>query len=315
MAFKLPTVAPVEVVPGRECLIDADMVAYYAGFGQDDCMLSSATRRCDERMQQMIDESQSESYTAYLTGPGNFRDHIATLQRYKGNRYDKDGKRTKEQPRWLQEIRAHLIDKWDAILCNGEEADDALGIHQAKNLREGKGSIISSGDKDLQINPGLHHNMYNGYVTEVTEFGHLEVDTKGKVRGSGLMFFYAQMLMGDNADWIKGLPKVTEEMKEIFPEIRRGGVGPKTAYQILYDSPDELQLSNTVWFCYKSYWMEHSYKHWKTGKEFKAGLGTAKKQFIEQGRLLWMRQEVAQMWEPRFQILIFINKQDMMYYV
>jgi len=299
MTFKVPTVAVVKRVPGRECLIDADMVAYYASFGQDDCALEVATRRTDERMQQMLDESQSESYTAYLTGSDNYRNAIATLQRYKGNRYDADGNRLKPQPGWLPEVRQHLITSWKAIICNGEEADDALGIHQAKNIKEGKSSIISSGDKDLQINPGLHHNMYNGFITEVTEFGHLEIDTKGKVRGSGLMFFYAQMLMGDSADWIKGLPKVTEEMKESW-EIRRGGVGPKTAYVLLSWCKNEDQLHEVVWFCYKSYWMEHEYKHWRTGEVFKAGLETARKQFLEQGRLLWMRREIGEMWNPKF---------------
>jgi len=300
MAFSMPECAPIERVKGRECIIDADMVAYFASFGTDDLSLDVALRRCDERMQQMIDESLSDSYTAYLTGIKNFRNEIATLQRYKGNRYDADGKRIKPQPKWLPEVRRHLLDEWDAIMCNGEEADDAIGIRQAQNLKNGKISIISSGDKDLQINPGLHHNMYNGYITEVDDYGHLEIDPKGKVRGSGMMFFYAQMLMGDNADWIKGLPKVTEDMKEEWPHIRRGPCGPKTAFYILGDAESEKELHERVWFCYKSFWSENSYTHWDESATYKAGIETARKQFIEQGRLLWMRREEGELWAPKY---------------
>src|SRR3990167_11351680 len=67
-------------------------------------------------------------YIGYLTGDGNFREKVATIQPYKGNR-DKDAK-----PFWYKEIRKYLIDRYKAVVVDGMEADDAIGIAQYQNL-------------------------------------------------------------------------------------------------------------------------------------------------------------------------------------
>jgi hypothetical protein len=303
--FKLPEVAPIEYIEGREVLIDADVVAYYASFGLDDTGFSPAETKCDIRMQQIIDECQATKYRAFLTGDNNFRNKVATLQRYKGNRYDADGVRITPQPEWLPQIRQYLVSNWHAELCDGEEADDVLSYTQAENIKNtGKElSVISTVDKDLLINPGWHHNMSSGYLQEVTEEGTLFLDPKGKVRGTGMRFFFAQMLMGDSADWIPGLPKITPAIKENIPtetNLRNGGCGPKAAMSILADCETIQEMHDKVYACYILYWGEHSYCHWRTGQEFKSGVATANKQFIEQGRLLWMRREPKEMWNPLF---------------
>src|SRR3546814_15161345 len=74
--------------------------------------------------------------------------------------------------------------------------------------------ISCSRDKDLRINPGLHYRWECGKQladgpTFVTELGHLELSsgTSKKLRGSGLKFFYAQLITGDTVDNISGIPK------------------------------------------------------------------------------------------------------------
>lgn len=281
-------------IDNRCVLIDADCVAYWGAAGCDGQALRSATRRVDQRMNQILDECEAGSYVGYLTGKNNFRDDIATYQRYKGNRYDALGRRIKEQPAWLAECRQYLIDEWDCIITHGQEADDALGIHRAQN--SDKEYIISSIDKDLRINPGLHHDMNSGEIDKVEGFGEIWMAKSG-CKGTGKKFFYTQMIMGDSADWIKGLPKVTEFMVDTWG-IRRGGAGPKCAYTVLKDTetPEEAEL--LVWECYKSYWVDNHYKHWDTGRVYKPGIETARLQFIEQGRLLWMRTKEGELWEP-----------------
>lgn len=296
--FKVPKVAVVDTVPGREVLIDADCVAYYAAAGCDEMPARSATRRADLRMKQIIDETRAETYTGYLTGKNNFRDLVATLQRYKGNRYDKNGKRIKEQPKWLPMCRLHLEVEWGCKMIDGQEADDALSIHQYQAEHE---TIISSIDKDLQINTGLHHNMTSGEITETKGYGEIWM-SKNSIKGNGLKFFLAQMLMGDSADWIKGLPKVTQGMKEKFGIARLGGCGPKAAYLIIKDTKNyEEGLHNVKW-CYWDFWKDHDYKHWRTGKEYKAGVDTAVKQLTEQGQLLWMRRTEGELWTPKLKV-------------
>lgn len=314
MAFKIVTLDR-EVVNGLHVLIDADVIAYLGSQGCDELPLNAALAKMKQRWEQVMTETQAETYTGYLTGKDNFRDGIASLQRYKGNRYDKDGNRIKAQPIWLQECRQELITRYGCLLQDGQEADDALGIASYKRYQEQVESeehyrtIISSIDKDLRINPGMHHNMTTGNLDWVTPFGDLYIEEKvsptngkttKKVRGSGLKFFYAQILMGDTADWIPGLPKVTDWMKEDFPQIRRGGVGPMTAYHLLNEATSELKCHDIVWRCYRSYWMDHEYKHWRTGKLYPAGIKTARKQFIEQARLLWMRKQEGELWESTF---------------
>jgi len=307
------TYNPTEEVdrrPEKHVLIDADVVAYWGSAGTDDMQPRVAERKCDIRMNQILDECRAGNYTAYLTGADNFRDGIATLQRYKGNRYDKNGKRIKPQPVHLMRCKDYLVEEWNAIWAKNEEADDALSIHRSKYAPDDPNYIISTIDKDLLINYGYHHNMNTGKIQHVpVEIKPLEIivktskttgKTSNKVEGVGLMFFYAQMLMGDAADWIKGLPKVTDDMKECWSDMRRGGCGAMTATHVLKDCVSELQLHMNVWFCYYSYWMEHDYKHWDTGKVFKAGIETARKQFIEQGQLLWMRKREKELWQPKY---------------
>jgi len=294
MAFSLPDLVIEETIKGREVLIDADCVAYYGAYGCDELPLRSATRRADIRMKQIIDETRAETYTGYLTGANNFRDLIATLQRYKGNRYDENGKRITKQPEWLAEVRFYLQVHWGCEVVHGQEADDALSIHQKNSEHE---TIISSIDKDLLINEGLHHDMTSGEIQEVKGFG--EVWMKGsECKGTGLKFFCAQLLMGDRADWIKGLPKVTQMMKEAYGIARLGGCGPKAAYLVVSETESYEEAIGRVAKCYIDYWKDNEYTHWFTGKVYPSGVKTAMGQLTEQGQLLWMRQKEGEVWEP-----------------
>jgi hypothetical protein len=296
--FKLPQIAMQTTIPGREVLIDADCVAYYGAAGCDDMPLRSATRRADLRMKQIIDETRAESYTGFLTGKNNFRDLVATLQRYKGNRYDKNGKRITTQPSWLKEVRLHLQIKWECIMVEGQEADDALSIMQHGSYHE---TVISSIDKDLLIATGLHHDMTSGEMTETKGYGEIWMKGSG-CKGNGVKFFLAQLLMGDNADWIKGLPRVTPMMKEKFGIARLGGCGPKAAYLVINPTTTYREGLDRVISCYDDFWRENSYVHWSTGKKYEAGATTSMKQLTEQGQLLWMRRTGGEMWTPELDL-------------
>ncbi len=303
MAFEVPEVAGKPVIPNRIGLIDADCVAYWAAAGCDDMTKDAAFKRCKDRMEVILDQIQAQENRCYLTGRRNFRDKVATYQQYKGNRYDKNGNRITPQPKWLQHVRDYLIDHYNAVLCDGQEADDALAIAQVKcNASRDWHSIISSIDKDLRIIPGLHHDMNSNYIEEVDELGYLMIDVKKKVRGAGLKFFYAQLLMGDSADWIPGLPKVTADIKERFGQgIRLGGCGPMAAYKILHDAESEAELLERVIYCYESYWDgDHFYINWRTGEKV---FPTIDQILTEQGQLLWMRREENQMWQPPYDLL------------
>ena len=297
MAFEVPGVKAKDKIHNRIGLIDADCVAYWAAAGCDGMLVKAAYKRCDDRMEAIMDTLQAEVFRNYLTGRNNFREDIATYQQYKGNRYDKNHNRIKPQPEHLQAVRQYLLDKYDAILCEGQEADDALAIAQIKcNASQDWHSIISSIDKDLRIIPGLHHDMNSNYIEEVDELGYLSVDKKNKVRGAGLKFFAAQLLMGDNADWIPGLPKVTTWIKEKYGLLRKGGCGPKSAFGIIDPCRSWDECLFAVLECYASYWNgERFYDNWRTGERT---YPDPVSMLVEQGRLLWMRRTEGELWVP-----------------
>lgn len=114
------------------------------------------------------------------------------------------------------------------------EADDLMIIH-AHELKE-KG-IVSSGDKDLRLTPYPWWNDEMGRLDIIEDgFGYIEWDADAKkVLGHGRKFFWAQMLMGDTADNVKGIEKFDGKL-----------CGPKGAWEILCDVTSETEAANLV---------------------------------------------------------------------
>lgn len=127
---------------------------------------------------------------------GNFRDRLATIQKYKGNRD------TQTRPRHFKELQKHLVDNYGAKFAEGQEADDALGIGATVH----GGAVLVSLDKDLDQIPGIHYNWVEENVYKIN-------------KKEGTVNFYSQVLSGDSADNIPGL----------------SGVGPVTARKMLRD--------------------------------------------------------------------------------
>lgn len=155
----------------------------------------------------------------------NFRLAVAKKKGYKEQR--KKGK-----PFHYYNLSAHMIDKYDVRIVPGIEADDAMSVYQMKS----DNTIICSRDKDLKQVPGWHYSWPCGKQKafgpiEIDELGFLEYDaSKRKLTGGGLMFFYAQLLMGDPVDNIPGLPLI----------------GPHKTYQLLKDCTDVDMLQLTA---------------------------------------------------------------------
>lgn len=306
--------------PYRVCLVDGDVIAYQGSYGRDTRPEKIVASAVDDLLDRIKDDTGAGTLVIYLTGKENFRNDVACLQQYKGNRYHPDGTRKTPQPLQLQYARDYLIEQYGAELQPYQEADDALTIAQtAFNKQKEEGgklsSIISTIDKDLRICPGRHHNIGNQEIDEVTRLGELclkiyetgnisaktgKPNVRKKLIGSGLSFFYAQLLMGDTTDNIPGLPKVTTEMAVSFG-IRRGGCGEMAAYNVLKDCCSEYELFKRVLDCYTSYWedeptFEHTIpKHWKTNEVLDRDPLV---RMQEQAQLVWMRTYPGEMWEP-----------------
>lgn len=157
-------------------------------------------------------------------GKSNFRYGVAKIKGPRGQGY-KAGRA--EKPYWLQHVKRRLIDKWGAQVITGYEADDGLGMASSKD------TILSHIDKDINMIPGWHYNHVSeeNYFVEWDSLGSLEyIKDKKKIIGRGMLWFYAQMLLGDATDNIPGIT----------------GIGPKTAYDMLKYCSEEKDAYSIV---------------------------------------------------------------------
>ena len=186
-----------------QALIDGDIVAYKAACtSQDDDSEDYVFSKVDDLIDKITFYTDSDEYRVFLTGSNNFRKAI--YPEYKAHR-------PTEKPFWLQAIRDYLVKEYKAEVCDGQEADDALGINQTSE------TIICTIDKDLLMIPGQHYNFVKDEFKTVTYL-------------DGLKHFYMQCLQGDRSDNIKGIP----------------GVGPKKAERILNGCVTEYDLFKAV---------------------------------------------------------------------
>jgi DNA polymerase I len=160
-------------------LLDGDIVAYRCAATAENDPVEVALVRADELIKRILHETEAHSYECFLTGSGNFR--LTFNPEYKANRKDLP------KPKWLQQVREHLVINWQASVEENQEADDALGIYQCAN----KDTTICSIDKDLLQIPGFHYNFVTGEHREIFNI-------------PAIRHFYYQLIMGDRTDNIFG---------------------------------------------------------------------------------------------------------------
>lgn len=182
-----------------QALIDADLVAYRCAASAEGEPLEIAVLRTDKLMRQLIEETGSDAYRAFLTGTTNFRKEIDPS--YKANR-------TQPSPKWLHDCKEFLVTEWKAEVADNCEADDLLGIAQCKS----EGTVICSLDKDLLMIPGKHYRWaIDGTVVRdgiVISKWHKDAEFLEITPDVGLNNFYISTLVGDVSDNVVGVDKV-----------------------------------------------------------------------------------------------------------
>lgn len=203
--------------------------------------------------------TRATEYRIFLNGEDNFRDSIATIIPYKGNR---DNSR---RPHHFQSLKDYMVKEHDAKYIERAEADDGCSMAQYYYRARGIESIIVSQDKDLRMVPGEYYNLPKD------QLGVVEPD-------DGLKWFYKQILMGDPTDNIPGIYRV----------------GPKAADKIIDPLPaDPSVLWNTVLETY-----EEALKDPKKRDKMPAPDMPVRDRVIEVARLLWMQEDKDQLWRP-----------------
>ncbi len=187
-----------------EALIDGDLCAYRCAASAEQEGAGLAIYRCNELIERILNATSSDSFSVYLSGDSNFR-YVVNPQ-YKAHRKDKP------KPTWLNDCKQYLVEHWNAVVMDGIEADDGMGIAQRHD------TIICSLDKDMLQVPGSH------YQWEFSGTGPTgKAWSKDAIRWEiseeeGLKRFWTQMIVGDVADNVFGVyglgPKKTEKLFE-----------------------------------------------------------------------------------------------------
>jgi hypothetical protein len=214
-------------------VIDADIIVYSIGWGcEKEIDEDQVHRRVDDFFSKLFATHNTFNYKAYLTGKGNFRIEKAVSHVYKGTR-------KKDKPKWYSSIKEHLIHEWSCEVIEGMEADDKL----AMEITENPNAICCTIDKDLLQVQGFHygwgtHNKAERELHYVEHFGFLEMRSHAtkynakvtKLYGEGVMWLYAQAILGDSTDNIKGIH----------------GAGDKKAFELLSEKTTEIELYESV---------------------------------------------------------------------
>ena len=221
-------------------IIDGDFIAYQVGFAlakNEEATLDDMKSRVDFIVSSLLRKTNAIGYIAYIGGKGNYRyevakeaNKVANVIEYKNNR--------PARPHFYKEVRQYLVDTYDFHVVDGMEADDACGI----TLNElASDACLLSQDKDLLQVPGTHLQLKKTGSIERVEasfegelYLKIHVTPSGKKRtkliGNGTKFLWAQMLMGDMVDSIRGIPRC----------------GPVKAHSILKDV-DLEDMPTVVW--------------------------------------------------------------------
>lgn len=213
-----------------------------------------AIARARKSLLNILNETDTKEYIIYLTSndKSNFRFERAKTEGPNGMGY-KQGRG--EKPYYYQLIRDYYEEDENCEIISGMEADDALAIYQYNN----EDTILCTQDKDLHMIPGEHYDFVAKEFFTASDPGKVWIGkTAGgrkKIKGVGLCWFYAQMLLGDTCDNIPGVHMY----------------GPMKVEKLLRNVTDESEMIAIVWNIYYT--------------KFK---DKAKDRFLEVADLLWM---------------------------
>lgn len=185
----------------------------------------------------------------FLSDKDNYRNDIATIAKYKGNR-DQTRK-----PIHHAEIMKYLDEHHDAVTRAGMEADDLLADTQVTYNAAGQDTAIASIDKDLLQIEGKHYD----FVKE--KFMLITPDT-------ALRNLYEQMLKGDRTDNIPGIAGVGDVIaKKMLADYKT----KEDMYEVVYEAWEDYLLGENP-----PEWMDEydedtktiRYHDWEGNKEY-----------------------------------------------
>lgn len=185
---------------GGYALIDADSIYFRT------CCVTTKNneirKNIDHALTQIRRECMTDDLFIAVKGHGNFRKDLYPA--YKANRPELKP----ELKKALEYAHKYIIDKHNAVMANGMEADDLVSIWAYECMDSDTDYAVVGIDKDLLQIPGDHYNFVK------KEHQNVSVDAAD-------YHLMRQCLVGDSSDNIPGIK----------------GIGPKKADGILKGVP------------------------------------------------------------------------------
>lgn len=224
-------------VQGRTLIIDGDGPAY--SISATVKRLDTALRRFQQEVLSLIFLTRAEDAIVHFTASKSHkagRFQIKAVKPYQGQRSGKSKPPLLEPLRQAAALEENWLPEFRVVMNHILEADDAM-MQDAYRLKEN--GIIWSDDKDLRMTPYLYWDRKTNTLQQSEPFGWLKMEYtpagNPKLIGRGPLFFWAQMLMGDTADFIQGILRYNGRL-----------CGPAAAYDILRNCADESEAANIV---------------------------------------------------------------------
>lgn len=306
------------IIPNSVLQLDGDISSFYLAWTDETLAQNTDALKRHIEVKRLM--AGCETVNVHTTRGDKAGRHAASnVIEYQANRKHEDV----EKKARVDQIRQFLetyhnkhtvpMPQWEM------EADDSMSIEQNKMHAAGRVSKIMTLDKDLDMVPGthIHYDTYDEWTEH--GFGSIWLDKSGsatKLKGRGTSFFWAQMLMGDKADNIPGLPKLPVELLNVYSPTKAiesanatlrnpkattrarasakaalakrkaAAIGAVMAHKILASSKSDKESFNIVRRAYTAYYGKGNF-------EFTTWRGdtittNASLMLLEQAKLLWM---------------------------
>lgn len=244
--------------PGRVLQDDTDFICYRCA--NIDKTEQFALKAVLDNVDAARRTAGAEFVNMHLTmGLKSGREEMATVSPYQAKRNVKKDPELAHRVKRLRQLLAnHKSTRCMPIVNTTIEADDSLRQMQYDRIQEHgiESSVIRSGDKDLWFSEGKHMDDLGRFYT-VDGYGWTEYREVGNVKpkliGQGTSWFWHQLIMGDTADNIPGLPSISGRLlnryvptKTYNMHRKAAACGEAKAVAMLKDITGDIQAAKVV---------------------------------------------------------------------
>ena len=255
----------IEKVPGRFLLVDGDYLAYYCA-GGDHTTVGDARMRLMQRLDDMKTMAGAEHIALHLTATGSHKGWRYVIAQQRPYQAQREGSaRPKNWAALRDFLESYKGLAFRQKIWGSREADDGIALH-ANMLPYGL-AVIAMKDKDSQMITGALHLDWDTYeLTEVPAGTYETENSTGRLFGH--KWFWLQMLMGDSADHIPGVPQILSHTGRM---VQCGNARARDALVMSVGNEDAfMTVSSAYHRYYEAKWPDV---------------------FAEQAALLWMRND------------------------